>query len=150
MLRCEQLRGRTADESRAVPWGVLIESSPSEEIVMSFKLAHRDDCETAGNWQLVRRTLELRAFGINVVEIPPGEQIPEHDEVDRDQEEVFYVLTGRPTLLIDGKSHPTRAGTFARLDPEHSRTVRNDGDGPASVLIVSAPRASGYEPMAWA
>src|SRR5271155_2320101 len=39
---------------------------------VSFKLAHRDDCETAGNWQLVRRTLELRAFGINVVEIPAG------------------------------------------------------------------------------
>jgi hypothetical protein len=50
---------------------------------MSFKLAHRDDCETAGNWQLVRRTLQLRAFGINVVEISPGEQIPEHDETDR-------------------------------------------------------------------
>ena len=117
---------------------------------MSFKLAHRDDCETTGNWQLVRRTLELRAFGINVVEIPPGEQIPEHDEVDRDQEEVFYVLSGSPTLVIDGEDHPARAGTFARLDPVHSRTVRNGGEEPASVLIVSAPRSSGYEPMEWA
>ena len=117
---------------------------------MSFKLAHRDDCETTGNWQLVRRTLELRAFGINLVEIPPGEQIPDHDEADRDQEEVFYVLCGDPTLVIDGEDHPARAGTFARLDPVHSRTVRNDGDGPASVLIISAPRSSGYEPMDWA
>lgn len=117
---------------------------------MSYKIAHRDECETAGNWQLVRRTLELRAFGINVVEIPPGEQIPEHDEANRDQEEVFYVLSGSPTLLVDGEDHPTRAGTFARLDPVHLRTVRNDGDGPASVLIISAPRASGYEPMDWA
>jgi uncharacterized cupin superfamily protein len=117
---------------------------------MSFKLAHRDECETAGNWQLVRRTLELQAFGINVVEIPPGEQIPEHDEADRDQEEVFCILSGSPTLLIDGEDHPTRAGTFARLDPVHSRTVRNDGDEPARVLIVSAPRSSGYEPMDWA
>jgi hypothetical protein len=54
---------------------------------MSFKLAHRDDCETAGNWRLVRRTLELRAFGINIVEIASGEQIPEHEEIERDQEE---------------------------------------------------------------
>jgi uncharacterized cupin superfamily protein len=117
---------------------------------MSFKLVHRDDCETAGNWQLVRRTLKLRAFGINVVEIPPGEQIPEHDEADRDQEEVFYVLSGSPTLVIDGEDHRARAGTFARLDPMHSRTVRNDGDEPAGVLIISAPRSSGYEPMQWA
>jgi uncharacterized cupin superfamily protein len=117
---------------------------------MSFKLAHTDDCETAGNWQLVRRTLELRAFGINVVDIAPGEQIPEHDERARDQEEVFCVLSGTPTLVIEGEDHPTRAGTFARLDPEHARTVRNDGDVPASVLIVSAPRSSGYQPMDWA
>ena len=36
---------------------------------MSFKLAHRDECETAGNWQLARRTLDLQAFGINIVDI---------------------------------------------------------------------------------
>jgi quercetin dioxygenase-like cupin family protein len=117
---------------------------------MSFKLARADDCEAAGNWRLVRRSLELDAFGINLVEIPAGEQIPEHDETGRDQEEVFYVLGGNPTLLIDGESHPLAPGTFARLDPEHVRTVRNDGDTPASVLIVSAPRSSGYEPMDWA
>src|ERR1700730_10239392 len=113
---------------------------------MSFNFAHRDDCQSSGNWRLVRRTLELRSFGMNVVEIPPGEQIPEHSEVDRDQEEVFYVLSGTPTLVIDGEDHPAPAGTFARLDPVHSRTVRNDGAEPASVLITSAPRSSGYEP----
>jgi uncharacterized cupin superfamily protein len=116
---------------------------------MSVTFAHRDDCETAGNWLLVRRTLGLRAFGINVVDIAPGEQIPEHDETSRDQEEVFYVLSGTPTLVVDGKDHPARTGFFARLDPEHSRTVRNDGDQPASVLIASAPRSSGYVPMDW-
>ena len=104
----------------------------------------------AGSWRLVRRSLGLGAFGINLVEIPAGEQIPEHDEIDRDHEEVFYVLSGSPTLVIDGEDHPTRAETFARLDPAHKRTVRNDGDVPASVLIVSAPRSSGYQPMGWA
>jgi len=117
---------------------------------MSFKLVHLDDRQTAGNWQLVRRTLELRAFGINVVEIPSGEQIPEHDETDRDQEEVFYVLSGSPTLVIDGKDHPMPAGTFARLDPDHSRTLSNGGQEPASVLIISAPQSSGFQPMDWA
>ena len=117
---------------------------------MSFMLTHRDDCERTGNWQLVRRTLGLGAFGINIVEIPPGERIPEHNESERDQEEVFYVLSGNPTLLIDGEEHGAPAGTFARLDPEHVRTVLNNSEDPASVLIVSAPRASGYEPMEWA
>jgi uncharacterized cupin superfamily protein len=117
---------------------------------VSFKLAHRDDCEKNGNWELVRRTLGVQAFGLNVVQIPAGEEIPEHDETSRDQEEVFLVLFGSPTLVIDGADHATRAGTFARLDPEHRRTMRNDGANTASVLIVSAPRSSGYEAMPWA
>jgi mannose-6-phosphate isomerase-like protein (cupin superfamily) len=117
---------------------------------MSFNHVHRDECETSGNWRLVRRTLELRAFGINLVDIPAGEQIPEHHETERDQEEVFYVVSGSATLVVDGEDHPAPPGTFARLDPEHTRTVRNDGDQPASVLIASAPRSSGYEPMEWA
>jgi uncharacterized cupin superfamily protein len=122
----------------------------SEEVGVSFKLAHREEVERNGNWELVRRTLGVSSFGLNVVEIPPGEAIPEHAETERDQEEVFLVLSGSPTLVIDGDDHLARAGTFARLDPEHSRTVRNDGEDAASVLIVSAPRSSGYEPMPWA
>ena len=105
---------------------------------MSFKLSHRDECERAGNWQLVRRTLDLRAFGLNIVELGSGEQIPAHDELARDQEEVFYVLDGSPTLVIDGEDHPARAGTFARLDPSHRRTVRNDGAGRERADRVSA------------
>jgi uncharacterized cupin superfamily protein len=119
-------------------------------VATSFKVAHQENCETAGNWRLVRRTLGLRSFGINVVDIPPGEQIPEHDETNRDQEEVFYVVSGSPTLVVDGEDHPTSLGTFARLDPEHRRTVRNDGNERATVLIASAPQSSGYEPMEWA
>jgi quercetin dioxygenase-like cupin family protein len=117
---------------------------------MGFTLANRAECETIGNWKLVRRTLELDSFGMNVVDIGPGEQIPEHDEIDRDQEEVFLVLSGDATLVIDGEDHAAPAGTFARLDPEHKRTMRNDTSRAAEVLIVSAPRTSGYEPMSWA
>ena len=117
---------------------------------MGFKITHRDDCETTGNWKLVRRTLGLEAFGLGLVDIPPGEQIPEHDETGRDQEEVFLAMSGQPVIVIDGEDHPLPAGKFARLDPEHTRTVRNDGSETASVLIASAPRTSGYEPMSWA
>jgi uncharacterized cupin superfamily protein len=117
---------------------------------VSFELVHRTECETVGNWKLVRRTLGIESFGVNAVTIPPGEQIPEHDELDRDQEELFLVLEGEPTLVIDGEDHPSPAGTFVRLDPEHKRTVRNDGDEQVEVLIVSAPRSSGYESMGWA
>lgn len=115
-----------------------------------FTIVHRDDFERTGNWLLARRALDLDSFGMNIVEIPPGESIPEHDETGRDQEEVFCVLDGDAVIVIDGEDHPGPAGTFARLDAPLRRTVRNDGERPATVLIVSAPRTSGYEPMGWA
>jgi uncharacterized cupin superfamily protein len=117
---------------------------------VGYKIVHSDELERTGNWALVRRSLGCNAFGVNVVEIPPGESIPEHDETARDQEELFYVLSGAPTLVIDGEEHPAKAGTFARLDPAHRRTVRNHGSEPSSLLIVSAPTTSGYKPMEWA
>jgi uncharacterized cupin superfamily protein len=109
-----------------------------------------DELERAGAWALARRSLGLSAFGLNVVDIAPGETIPEHDETGRDQEEVFLTLSGSPTLVVDGRAHPLPEGTFARLDPQPRRTVRNEGATEARVLIMSAPRTSGYEPMGWA
>ena len=115
-----------------------------------YTVVHREELERSGNWTLVRRSLGCRSFGVNLVEISSGESIPEHDETGRDQEELFFVISGSPTLVIDGEDHPTHEGTFARLDPAHRRTMRNDGPDRCSVLIVSAPRTSGYQPMEWA
>jgi uncharacterized cupin superfamily protein len=116
-----------------------------------FTIKHDDELERDyGKWVLVRRSLGVSTFGINAVELPPGDSIPEHDETGRDHEELFLVLEGAPTLFVDGADHPLREGSFARLDPDRVRTVRNDGESVARVLIVSAPVSSGYEPLDWA
>jgi uncharacterized cupin superfamily protein len=81
--------------------------------------------------------------------LEPG-GIPEHDEVARDQDEVFVTLSGSPTLVVGGEEYPAPEGTFARIDPESMRFVRNDSASVARVLIVSAPTSSGFRPMDWA
>ena len=117
----------------------------------AFTIVAADDCEKTGNWLLVRRSLGVESFGINVVDIAPGERIPEHDETGRDQEEVFLVLRGDGAkIVIDDEEHELPAGSFARLEPALKRTVANDGSAPVRLLIASAPRTSGYEPMGWA
>ena len=116
-----------------------------------YTIKHLDEFERPfPKWALARKSLGVESFGINVVELPPGETIPEHDETERDQEEVFITLSGDAVLVIDGEEHPAPAGTFCRLDPEPKRTVVNQSGADAVVLIVSAPRTSGYEPMGWA
>lgn len=87
---------------------------------------------------------------MNLVEIEPGGRIPEHNETPRDQEEVYVILSGTAVALIDEVEHPAPQGTYVRLDPEPLRTIVNAGEEPVLLLMASAPRSSGYEPMDWA
>jgi quercetin dioxygenase-like cupin family protein len=115
-----------------------------------YTIKHLDEFEQNGRWSLVRRGLDVTSFGLNVVEIEQGYAIPEHDETERDQEEVFVVLEGDAVLVIDGEEHSAPAGTFARIAVPLTRTVRNDNETPVKLLIVSAPTTSGYSDMGWA
>jgi uncharacterized cupin superfamily protein len=116
-----------------------------------YSVVHIDEMEHPWpKWFLARKSLGVQAFGLNVTELQPGEAIPNHDEVDRDQEEVFITLSGAATLVVDGAEVPLPAGTFARLDPPLSRHVVNSGSSVARVRLVAAPRTGGYERMDWA
>ena len=115
-----------------------------------FTIGRLGEFEASGRWQLVRRGLGVESFGLNVVEIEQGYSIPEHDETERDQEEVFVVLEGNAVMVVDGMDHPAPAGTFVRVAPQITRTVRNDREQPVTLLIVSAPTTSGYTDMGWA
>jgi len=114
-----------------------------------YAIGHRDDFDRDGMWTLCRRSLGLKSFGMGLVDIPPGGSIPAHDESERDQEEVFVVLSGSPTMLVGGDELPAPVGTFVRVDPSVHRQMVNHGEATASVLIISAPQTSGYEPMGW-
>ena len=119
-----------------------------------YTILHHDDFELMEGsgectWGLARKSLGVSAMGMNLVEIGPGGQIPEHDETGREQEEVFIIWSGDATAVVDGNDIEAPAGTFVRVSPETRRTIRNDGDQPLRMLIVSAPVASGYEPMGW-
>jgi len=117
----------------------------------SFTVKHRDEFEREWDrWLLVRRGLGVSSFGLNIVEVEPGGTLTEHDELERDQEEVFVFLSGSATMVVDGQDFPAPAGTYVRVAPDARRSARNEGDAVAEVLIISAPSTSGYEPMDWA
>ena len=118
--------------------------------IAGFTISSEDDLERSGRWGLVRKSLSIDSFGVNVVEIAPGQGIPEHNEAERDQEELFVVLEGDLVAVIDGERHPVSARSYVRVDPEPTRTFLNEGDAVAQLLIVSAPRTSGFEPLPWA
>ena len=119
-----------------------------------YTIKHTDDLEEmegsgGATWRLARKTLGADSFGFNVVDIEPGGQIPEHDHRGDNQEEVFIILDGQGTIVVDGEEHDAPAGTYCRYAPEVNRTIRNDSDANVRALLIGVPVDSGYEQMPW-
>ena len=75
-----------------------------------YTIKHRDEFESMegsgdSTWRLARKALGTSAFGFNLVEIDPGGQIPEHDENESGQVELYIVLEGDAVLRIEGEDH---------------------------------------------
>jgi len=115
------------------------------------KVDEFEEMEGSGGatWHLARKTLGAESFGFNVVDIEPGGQIPEHNHSGDNQEEVFIILDGQGTIVVDGEEHDAPAGTYCRYAPEVNRTIRNDSDANVRALLIGVPVDSGYEQMPW-
>ncbi len=101
-------------------------------------------------WLLARKALGTTAFGYNLVEIGPGGQIPEHDESQSGQVELYVILEGEAVLRLDGEDHPAPAGTFASIEPAATRTILNRSDAPVTAMLIGVEPDGGYQPMSWA
>jgi uncharacterized cupin superfamily protein len=123
--------------------------------VANYTIKNRDDFERmegSGDctWLLARKALATRAFGYNLVEIAPGGQIPEHDEAQSGQVELYVILEGEAIMRLDGEDHPAPAGTFASLESAATRTILNRSEAPVLALLIGVEPDGGYEPMSWA
>jgi uncharacterized cupin superfamily protein len=120
-----------------------------------YTIKHRDEFESMegsgeATWKLARKALGTSAFGFNLVEIGPGGQIPEHNESESGQVELYVILEGEAILRLDGEDHPAPAGTFASIEPGPSRTILNRSEAPVMALLIGVDPSGGYEPMSWA
>ena len=119
-----------------------------------YTIKHRDDFERMEGsgectWLLARKALGTSAFGYNLVEIAPGGQIPEHDEAQSGQVELYAILEGEAVMRLDGEDHPAPAGTFASLEPAATRTILNRSEAPVIALLIGVQPEGGYEPLGW-
>jgi quercetin dioxygenase-like cupin family protein len=120
----------------------------------NYAIKHRDEFERmegSGDctWLLARKGLDTTAFGYNLVEIGPGGQIPEHDEAQSGQVELYVILEGEAVMRLDGEDHPAPAGTFASIEPAAKRTILNRSEGTVTAMLIGVEPDGGYEPMSW-
>ena len=120
----------------------------------SYSIKHRDEFESMegsgeATWILARKALGTSAFGFNLVEIGPGGQIPEHDENESGQVELYAILEGEAVLRIEGEEHPAPAGTFASIEPPATRTILNRSAAPVTAMVIGVHPGGDYEHPPW-
>lgn len=84
-------------------------------------------------FQPLRRQLGVAGFGMNLIMLAPGQRgrIHAHEH----QEEVYLVLEGELTLMVEGDEHALGRGQLARVGPAVRRQLVNRG--PESLVLLA-------------
>jgi uncharacterized cupin superfamily protein len=87
----------------------------------------------------IGQALGVRAFGIYQVELPPGAETVRHNHADDGAEDVYAVLYGTGTVVVDGQVVPVAPGQFIAVSPESVRHVRAGDSGLILIAVCAAP-----------
>jgi tetratricopeptide (TPR) repeat protein len=98
----------------------------------------------------IRRTFDITAFGVQAFRAPEGvDVINEHDETyflgEAGQEELYIVLGGTATFVIDDESFEAPAGSLVQVQPAAKRKATANEDG-TTILVVGNTPGKAYEP----
>jgi len=101
--------------------------------------------------KLVRAGLGIRAFGVQIIDLPADYTTSSHDETDSGQEELYLALRGSGVILLDdvpGGRLPLDPDHVARVGPGVTRTLRSGPDG-LRVLCVGGTAGRAYQAPGW-
>jgi uncharacterized cupin superfamily protein len=106
-----------------------------------WAVAHLDDLGSGPGFRKIRKDLDVQAFGVNAVVLPPHYTTPRH--YHERQEEIYFVHAGTIEIQFgDGTRHRLRPGGIARVDAATVRALHNAGDDEA--VYVSVGGEGGY------
>jgi uncharacterized cupin superfamily protein len=94
----------------------------------------RLDPETGERFVALRRQLGVSSFGMNQIVLQPGQRGRSHRH--QRQEELYVVLEGTLTLLLEGEASDLREGDVIRVAPRVRRQLVNRGPGRVVLLAL--------------
>lgn len=93
-------------------------------------------------WHSIRWFFGITGFGINAVTKKEGEvPVPEHDESDIDQQELFFVYDGVVEFSLNDEKLTANAGTFVCVEPQVKRSAKVVSDT-ATIIIVGGKKGT--------
>ncbi|HWF24274.1 MAG TPA: cupin domain-containing protein [Solirubrobacteraceae bacterium] len=97
--------------------------------------------ETSERFVPLRRQLGVSAFGLNQITLAPGERSRIHRHAR--QEEVYLVLEGTLTVLVEGEDNDLARGELMRVAPGIRRQLVNRG--PERVILLALGGAGEHQ-----
>jgi uncharacterized cupin superfamily protein len=98
-----------------------------------------------GSFKRARAELGVSAFGMQILDLPPGVTgYPEHDHGQDGQEEVYIVLRGSADMDIDGEQVALDPETLVRVAAGTKRKVLPGNKG-ARLLVIGGVPGAPYE-----
>ena len=101
-------------------------------------------------WTPVRKHLGITAFGINAYTAAEAGQdvVEEHSEERLGHEEIYLVVSGRATFVLDGGEVEVPAGSLVFLrDPKIKRYAR--AEEPGTTVLAVGGKPGSHEISAW-
>lgn len=100
-----------------------------------YAVANLSDLGEGYGFRKIRKGLDVTAFGVNAIVIPPGYETGRH--LHEQQEELYFLHSGRIAIEIgDGESFELEPGGVARVDAPTIRRIRNLSDSEDAVYVV--------------
>jgi uncharacterized cupin superfamily protein len=98
--------------------------------------------------KLARTELDITAFGVQVMDLPPDYTTQSHDESASGQQELYVGLRGEGAVVIGDTRVPLGEGRLVRVDAGVGRVLAS---GPAGlrVLCVGGVPGGAYTPPEW-
>ncbi len=107
-----------------------------------YAVGNLSDLGEGYGFRKIRKGLDVTAFGVNAIVIPPSYETGRH--LHEEQEELYFVHSGRIAIEFgDGTSHELGPGGLARVDAATIRKIRNVSDSEDAVYVVAGGK-DGY------
>jgi tetratricopeptide (TPR) repeat protein len=100
-------------------------------------------------WRPVRRHFDIKAFGVNAYTAEEtGQRVVEEHREESGHEELYVVISGRATFMVDGEEHDAPTGTLVHCTPGTLRGAVAAEPG-TTVLGIGAKPGEIFQPSGW-